>query len=213
MELNKEKFKTDYKRKMISLYRESVENAGDSLKYMALGSLLMDYMASAWHDTEVKYETEKCKQVYYFSMEFLVGRLMDAALLNLGIKEAVQEGLLELGTELAKLEEIEPDAGLGNGGLGRLAACFLDSMASLGIAGTGIGIRYRYGLFEQQIRNGYQIESPDNWLKIKNVWETRRDDEACMVKFGGNVETNWGSDGRLYVHLKDYEPILAVPYD
>ena len=113
------------------------------MKYLALGSLLMDYMAGAWHDTDVKYETEKRKQVFYFSMEFLIGRLMDAALINLGIKSVVEEGLREFGTELSRLEEIEPDAGLGNGGLGRLAACFLDSMASLGIAGTGIGIRYR----------------------------------------------------------------------
>ena len=215
MNLDKEKFIKDYKRKMISLYRESVEDVGDTLKYLALGSLLMDYMAGAWHDTDVKYETEKRKQVFYFSMEFLIGRLMDAALINLGIKTVVEEGLRELGTELSRLEEIEPDAGLGNGGLGRLAACFLDSMASMGIAGTGIGIRYRYGLFEQQIRNGYQIESPDNWLKIKNVWETRRDDEACMVRFGGTVRMNWGGgpDGKLSVEYQDYEPILAVPYD
>ncbi len=215
MNLDKEKFIKDFKRKMISLYREAVEDAGDTLKYLALGSLLMDYMAGAWHDTDVKYETEKRKQVFYFSMEFLIGRLMDAALINLGIKSVVEEGLREFGTELSRLEEIEPDAGLGNGGLGRLAACFLDSMASLGIAGTGIGIRYRYGLFEQQIRNGYQIESPDNWLKIKNVWETRRDDEACMVRFGGTVRMNWGGgpDGRLSVEYQDYEPILAVPYD
>lgn len=215
MNLDKEKFIKDYKRKMISLYRESVEDVGDTLKYLALGSLLMDYMAGAWHDTDVKYETEKRKQVFYFSMEFLIGRLMDAALINLGIKTVVEEGLRELGTELSRLEEIEPDAGLGNGGLGRLAACFLDSMASMGIAGTGIGIRYRYGLFEQQIRNGYQIESPDNWLKIKNVWETRRDDEACMVRFGGTVRMNWGGgpDGKLRVEYQDYEPILAVPYD
>ncbi len=211
MNLDKEKFKRDYKKKMISMYRESLEEAGNTLKYMALGSLLMDYMANDWHNTDVKYETEK--QVYYFSMEFLIGRLLDAALINLGIKSVVEEGLRELGTELSLLEEIEPDAGLGNGGLGRLAACFIDSMASLGIAGTGIGIRYRYGLFEQQIQNGYQIESPDNWLKIANIWETRRDDEACMVKFGGTVESYWGEDGRLSVNLKNYEPILAVPYD
>ena len=213
MNLRKETFIEDYKRKMISLYRESVEQAGTTLKYLALGSLMMDYMASAWHDPEVKYEKEKRKQVYYFSMEFLIGRLMDAALINLGIKSVVEDGLKELGISLSALEEIEPDAGLGNGGLGRLAACFIDSMASLGIAGTGIGIRYRYGLFEQQIQNGYQIETPDNWLKIANVWETRRDDEACMVKFGGNVELNWREDGRLFVNHKDYEPILAVPYD
>lgn len=213
MTLDKETFKSDFKRKLISMYRESVEEAGDTLKYMALGALMMDYMAEAWHETETKYQTDGRKQVYYFSLEFLIGRLMDSALINLGIRDAVEEGLRELGTDLKALEDIEPDAGLGNGGLGRLAACFIDSMASIGVAGTGIGIRYKYGLFEQQIKNGYQIESPDNWLKIANVWETRRDDEACMVKFGGHPELNWGYDGRLHVELKDYEPILAVPYD
>ena len=213
MFLDKETFKNDYKRKLISLYRESVEDANDTLKYMALGSLIKDYMANDWHDTEVKYEREKRKQVYYFSLEYLIGRLMDASLVNLGIRDVVEKGLKDFGVELTSLEEIEPDAGLGNGGLGRLAACFIDSMASLGIAGTGIGIRYRYGLFQQQISNGYQIESPDNWLKIANVWETRRDDEACMVKFGGKIESHWGLDGKMYVTHKEYEPILAVPYD
>ena len=94
-----------------------------------------------------------------------------------------------------------------------MAACFIDSMASLGIAGMGVGIRYKFGLFQQQIYNGYQIESPDNWLKIANVWETRRDDEACMVKFGGQIDSYWGLDGKMYITHKDYEPILAVPYD
>ncbi len=213
MILDTETFKSDFKRKLITMYRQSVDTAGDTLKYMALGSLMMDYMSGAWHETETRYQSECRKRVYYFSLEFLIGRLMDSALINLGIRDVVYEGLKELGTDLKLLEDIEPDAGLGNGGLGRLAACFIDSMASLGIAGTGIGIRYRFGLFEQQIKNGYQIESPDNWLKIANVWETRRDDEACMVKFGGTPMLHWGDDGRLYVELKDYEPILAVPYD
>ena len=213
MFLDKETFKNDYKRKLISLYRESIEDANDTLKYMALGSLIKDYMATDWHDTEVRYEREKRKQVYYFSLEYLIGRLMDASLVNLGIRDVVEEGLRDFGVELKSLEEVEPDAGLGNGGLGRLAACFIDSMASLGIAGTGIGIRYRYGLFQQQISNGFQIESPDNWLKIANVWETRRDDDACMIKFGGQIESHWGLDGKMYITHKDYEPILAVPYD
>ncbi len=213
MYLDKETFKNDYKRKMISLYRETVEDASETLKYMALGSLLMDYMSEDWHNTEVKYEREKSKQVYYFSLEFLIGRLMDSTLINLGIKDVVTEGLKDFGIELKLLEEVEPDAGLGNGGLGRLAACFVDSMASLGIAGTGIGIRYRYGLFKQQINNGYQIETPDNWLKIANVWETRRDDEACMVRFGGTYNSYWGEDNKMHIEYKDYEPILAVPYD
>ncbi|MBE7066408.1 MAG: glycogen/starch/alpha-glucan phosphorylase [Ruminococcaceae bacterium] len=213
MNISKENFINDYKRKMISMYQVSVEDAPDMVKYMTLGATIRDYMSYDWHETQMEYDKSKTKKVYYFSMEFLIGRLMDSALINLGIKDVVEEGLNELGIDLAQMEEIEPDAGLGNGGLGRLAACFMDSMASIGVPGVGIGLRYRYGLFKQQIINGYQIESPDDWLKIANVWETRRDNEACMVKFGGTCNTYWGDDGKMYVSYTDYEPILAVPYD
>ena len=213
MNISKENFINDYKRKMISMYQVSVEDAPDMVKYMTLGATIRDYMSYDWHETQMEYDKSKTKKVYYFSMEFLIGRLMDSALINLGIKDVVQEGLNELGINLQQMEEIEPDAGLGNGGLGRLAACFMDSMASIGVPGVGIGLRYRYGLFKQQIINGYQIESPDDWLKIANVWETRRDNEACMVKFGGDCNTYWGEDGKLHVSYTDYEPILAVPYD
>lgn len=211
--ITKETFKKDYENKIISLYRVSPEEASPLTRYLALGALLRDYMARDWHETTTQRDKERRKQVYYFSMEFLIGRLMDAALINLGIRDTVYDGLQEMGLDLPSLEEMEPDAGLGNGGLGRLAACFIDSMASIGIAGHGVGIRYRYGLFQQQIHNGYQIESPDNWLKIPNVWETRRDDEACMVKFGGDCHMIRGEDGKLYASLTNYEPILAVPYD
>ena len=211
--ITKETFKKDYENKIINLYRVSPEDASPLTRYLALGALLRDYMARDWHETAIKRDKERRKQVYYFSMEFLIGRLMDAALINLGIRDTVYDGLKEMGLDLPSLEELEPDAGLGNGGLGRLAACFIDSMASIGIAGHGVGIRYRYGLFQQQIHNGYQIESPDNWLKIPNVWETRRDDEACMVRFGGDCHMIRGEDGKLYVSLTNYEPILAVPYD
>ena len=212
MDLNKEAFKRDYQNKLISMYQESVEDASKTVQYLALGALIRDYMAGDWHATEVRYEKDRVKQVYYFSMEFLIGRLMDAALINLGIREGVAAGLQDFGIPLRALEEVEPDAGLGNGGLGRLAACFIDSMASLKIPGHGVGIRYQYGLFKQEITNGYQIETPDDWLKIANVWETRRDDEACIVKFGGQCQMRWENQ-RLYVDLRDYEPILAVPYD
>lgn len=212
MDLNKEAFKRDYQNKLISMYQESVEDASETVQYLALGALIRDYMAGDWHATEVRYEKDRVKQVYYFSMEFLIGRLMDAALINLGIREVVAAGLQDFGIPLRALEEVEPDAGLGNGGLGRLAACFIDSMASLKIPGHGVGIRYQYGLFKQEITNGYQIETPDDWLKIANVWETRRDDEACIVKFGGQCQMRWENQ-RLYVDLRDYEPILAVPYD
>lgn len=213
MNLNKENFIADYRRKMISMYQVSVEDAPDMVKYMTLGATIRDYMSYDWHETQIEYDKTKTKKVYYFSMEFLIGRLMDSALVNLGIRDIVEEGLADLGINLTQMEEIEPDAGLGNGGLGRLAACFMDSMASIGVPGVGIGLRYRYGLFKQQIVNGYQIESPDDWLKITNVWETRRYNEACMVKFGGNCNTYWDGDGKMHVSYTDYEPILAVPYD
>lgn len=201
MYLDKESFKQDFKSKT------------NMTEYEALGSLVMDYMDKAWHETEIKYNEENRKKVYYFSLEYLIGRLMDSVLINLGIRDVVDEGLKELGISLSELEEEEPDAGLGNGGLGRLAACFLDSMASLGIAGTGMGIRYRYGLFTQEVENGYQIEKPDDWLKNLNVWERRKDEEACIVKFGGRTESHYTEDGKFYMTVEDCELVHAVPYD
>ncbi|MBQ3867805.1 MAG: glycogen/starch/alpha-glucan phosphorylase [Clostridia bacterium] len=213
MQLNKDAFIRDYKSKIITMFRETFEEASPEERYLALGALIRDYMAPDWLETEHRDLKEKRKHIYYFSMEFLIGRLLDSALINLGIRDAVVDGLAELGVEFRELEPQEPDAGLGNGGLGRLAACFIDSMASLDIAGTGIGIRYRYGLFRQLIQNGYQVETPDNWLKVPNVWELCKAEDARIVKFGGSVNMNWGLDGRLYVELQDYEPVLAVPYD
>ncbi len=212
MILDKETFKQNFKDKLMLMFREEVSEASELDKYIAFGTLVTEYMSKDWYNTQKKNSKENKKQVYYFSLEFLIGRLMDANLINLGIRDVCEEGLNDLGISLKAMEEVEPDAGLGNGGLGRLAACFLDSMASLGIAGHGNGIRYKYGLFQQQIQNGYQIESPDNWLKIRNVWETRHDDEACIVKFGGVCDIQW-IDNKLYVTQRDYEPILAVPYD
>lgn len=213
MQLDKETFKRDFQSKLMLLTRSDLDTATETEKYIALGTLLREYMTADWYRTERRNRKEKRKTVYYFSLEFLIGRLMDSALLNLGIRQVVEEGLAELGMRLDQLEEIEPDAGLGNGGLGRLAACFLDSMASLGISGVGVGIRYKYGLFKQEIVNGYQIETPDHWLKIQNVWEVRHDEEACIVKFGGNCHTYWDESGRMHVDYDGYEPILAVPYD
>ena len=157
------------------MYAEDIEECSPSHKYFALASLIRDYTSENWLNTNKKYTNNKEKQIYYFSMEFLIGRLLHSNLLNLGIRDACKEALSDLKIDLDELEEIENDAGLGNGGLGRLAACFLDSMASLGIAGHGNGIRYTYGLFEQQIENGYQVEVPDNWLKEGNMWEVRKE--------------------------------------
>jgi len=213
MLIDKQRFKNDFKAKLMQLYRTDVERSSDTERYIALGTLIKEYMALDWYETETRNAAEKKKTVYYFSMEFLIGRLLDSIMLNLGIKDVVEKGISELGLSLPCLEEIEPDAGLGNGGLGRLAACFIDSMASLGISGMGIGIRYRYGLFRQEIVHGNQIETPDNWLKIQNVWESRRDDKACIVKFGGDCSLRVDENGKFHAEHTNYEPILAVPYD
>ena len=213
MRLDKETFKKDYEESLLRLYRIGIGESTDTERYIALGTLLKEYMARDWYTTETRSFEQKKKTVYYFSMEYLIGRLMDSAMINLGIRGAVAEGLAEMGIDLRSLEEVEPDAGLGNGGLGRLAACFMDSMASLGVSGMGIGIRYRYGLFKQEIIHGAQIETPDNWLKIQNVWESRRDDLACIIKFGGDCRMYVDESGKLRCSHENYEPILAVPYD
>ncbi|WP_103895545.1 glycogen/starch/alpha-glucan phosphorylase [Caloramator fervidus] len=212
MQLSKEQFKKDFERKLISLFAEDVKEASRSHKFIALAELVKEYAFERWLKTNKKYSTEDKKQVYYFSMEFLIGRLLENNLINLGIIDIVKEGLEEFGISFEDIKLEEKDAGLGNGGLGRLAACFLDSMATLGIAGHGNGIRYKYGLFEQKIVNGYQVEVPDNWLKDGYVWEVRRRDKACIVNFGGNVRFTV-EDGRLKAIHENYESVLAVPYD
>ncbi|KAI4453732.1 glycogen phosphorylase [Holotrichia oblita] len=145
-------------------------------------------------------------------MEFLLGRLLSNNLLNLGLKDICEEGLKDFGIDLGELETVEPDAGLGNGGLGRLAACFLDSLASLQMPGHGCGIRYRHGLFEQKIVNGYQVELPDNWLQDGYVWEVRKPERAVIVKFGGNIRMEIKGKNPVFIH-ENYEPVRAVPYD
>ncbi|PRR80137.1 Glycogen phosphorylase [Clostridium liquoris] len=212
MFIDKEAFKNDFKKKIINMYAEDIEECSPSHKYFALASLIRDYTSENWLNTNKKYTNNKEKQIYYFSMEFLIGRLLHSNLLNLGIRDACKEALSDLKIDLDELEEIENDAGLGNGGLGRLAACFLDSMASLGIAGHGNGIRYTYGLFEQQIENGYQVEVPDNWLKEGNMWEVRKENKAVKVNFGGKVMPTM-ENGKLKFLQQDCETILAVPYD
>ena len=157
-------------------------------------------------------EKTKVKQVYYFSMEFLVGRLLNSNLVNLGIKDICVEAFSDLGISWIDIEDIELDAGLGNGGLGRLAACFLDSMASTEIPGHGCGIRYKYGLFKQKIEDGYQVEVPDNWLKNGNVWEIRKENKAVEVKFSGDVYLK-DENGEMKVIHENYQSVRAVPYD
>lgn len=207
-----ERFKEDYQNKFLELHGKELGEGTDLQKYEALGELIRDYITKDWINAEKRYKSKKEKQVYYFSMEFLLGRLLGNSLLNLGIEECCKNALNELNIRLSDLEELEQDQGLGNGGLGRLAACFLDSMATLNIPGHGCGIRYKYGFFEQKIIDGSQVEVSDNWLRERNVWEIRKSDKSEIVKFGGKIKVHEG-DGRLIFVNTNYEPILAVPYD
>ncbi|MBX7334714.1 glycogen/starch/alpha-glucan phosphorylase [Clostridium chauvoei] len=210
--MSKKKIINDYKEKFLELHGKELREGTDLQKYQALGSLVREYITAKWIETNKKYSNVKSKQVYYLSMEFLLGKLLGDSLLNLGIRETCREALKELDIDLECLEEIEQDQGLGNGGLGRLAACFLDSMASLSIAGHGCGIRYKYGFFEQKIIDGKQVEVPDTWLSSENVWEIKKPDKSEIVKFGGEVKVE-NVNGKLnFIHV-NYEPVLAVPYD
>lgn len=210
--IDKETFKKAYENKYKDLHGEEIEDGNNQQRYEALGSLIRDYVGRLWMNTNKKYNNTGEKQVYYFSMEFLLGRLLGDALLNLGLMEVCKEALSEFDIDLRELEELEQDQGLGNGGLGRLAACFLDSMASLDIAGNGCGIRYKYGFFQQKIIDGKQVEVSDNWLREGNVWERRKQDKAEIVKFGGEIKFEEINGQLTFTHI-NYEPVLAVPYD
>lgn len=210
---DKEKFKEDFIKKLQTMHGKSLDEATVNDKYTALGSVIRDYISKNWIQTNKQYSEKSAKQIYYFSIEFLLGKLLGMNMLNLGVKDIWQEALSELGISLEELENEEPDAGLGNGGLGRLAACFLDSMAALDLPGHGCGIRYKYGLFEQKIVNNYQVELPDNWLKDGYIWEYRKQDKAVEVRFGGTITRVDQPNGRLLFINEDYEAVLAVPYD
>ena len=209
---SKEQFKRSFVQKFKQMHSQEIESATADRVYQTLGSMVRKEAASQQLSGSRRCREEQSKTVYYFSMEFLLGRLLENNLLNLGVLTLCREGLAELGLDLNEVLAEEPDAGLGNGGLGRLAACFLDSLASLDLPGHGCGIRYRYGLFEQIIAGGDQIEVPEDWLRGGNVWETRRPEEAVEVRFGGRVRAEQ-SGGRLLFHHEDYESVLAVPYD
>ncbi|MBS3970154.1 MAG: glycogen/starch/alpha-glucan phosphorylase [Clostridia bacterium] len=209
---DKQVFKEAFLNKLASIRGKTLQEASPMDIYLAFGKLIMDYISKNWVQTNLDYKEKEARQVYYFSMEFLLGRLMGQNLVNLGIREVCQEGFKDLGIKLEEVESLEPDAGLGNGGLGRLAACFMDSLASLKYPGHGCGIRFKYGHFEQKIINGYQVELPENWLREENVWEIRRADKAVEVRFGGNVRMEV-VEGKMVFHHEDYESVLAVPYD
>lgn len=206
-------FKDRYKKKFQERFAFNYENATKQEQFVALGHLVKDLYSSDWKETVDTYQENKQKQVYYFSMEFLPGRMLKSNLLNLGILDVVQEGLADLGLDLDEVASGEMDPALGNGGLGRLASCFMDSLASTGLPGNGNGIRYRYGLFKQKFIDGHQIELPENWLRNGNVWEVRRENKAVTVRFGGQVSLEPDNEGNMHVTYHNTQNILAVPYD
>ncbi|MGI8313703.1 glycogen/starch/alpha-glucan phosphorylase [Halobacillus mangrovi] len=210
---DKEEFKQAFTSKIETELGKTIETATEFDSYRALGALVKDRVSENWLNTERYYKENKTKQVYYFSMEFLMGRLLGNNLLNMKLLSLVDEGLKDLGLSLSELEEEENDPGLGNGGLGRLAACFLDSLASLELAGHGYGMRYKYGMFDQRIIDGEQVELPDYWLSKDFIWEVRRPEDSIDVKFGGYVYSDKDADGNLNFKYKDYEQVSAVPYD
>lgn len=210
---DKNEFNEEFKRRIVERYGRSFERAHITEKYMILGEMVRDYASVNWNDSKNTVAKNQEKQMYYFSMEFLMGRLLTNNLMNLGIYDIAKEGLAELGLDINELEELESDAGLGNGGLGRLAACFLDSLASLNLAGHGNCIRYEYGLFKQKIENNEQVEVPDQWLSLGNVWEVRKPKHAVNVKFGGHVDMWMGEDGKAVVNHVPALIVRAVPYD
>lgn len=212
MNFSKEQIKQDIETKLLSLFAVDVSEATNNQVFIAIGTLIREYAAKKWVDTNKSYSKYQEKQVYYFSIEFLLGKLLKSNLLNMGILETCSEALEEMGFDLEEVAKAEPEPGLGNGGLGRLAACFMDSMASLGIAGHGCGIRYRYGLFQQKFVNGNQVEIPEMWLKDGNVWEVKKPEKAVLVKFNGRLDIK-NILGTMVVQHKDYLPVLAVPYD
>ncbi len=194
------------------LFRKEISEASNEQVYQALSYAIKDIIMDEWIATHKEYDKQDAKVVYYMSMEFLIGRALGNNIINICAVDTVKEVLDELGFDLNTIEDMEPDPALGNGGLGRLAACFLDSLASLGYPAYGAGIRYHYGMFKQQIENGYQIEKPDDWLKNGFPFEVKRDEYACEVRFGGDVCVEF-VDGKTKFVQKNFGSVRAVPYD
>ena len=209
---DKEMFKRSVLYNIKTLFRKDITEATQQQIFQAVSYAVKDAIMDAWIATQKKYDEEDPKTVYYMSMEFLMGRALGNNLINLTYYDEVKEVLEELGCDINVIEDEEPDAALGNGGLGRLAACFLDSLATLGYSAYGCGIRYRYGMFKQKIVDGYQIEVPDQWLKNGNPFELRRPEYAKEVKFGGYIETRY-ENGNYHFEHKNYQSVLAVPVD
>ncbi len=212
-ELNKEEFKKEIADYLKVLFRKSIDEADDQQKFQAVSYAVKDFVVDQWMSTHKTYEEEDVKTVYYLSMEFLTGRALGNIIINLKGNKAIKEAIEEMGMNLDIIEDEEPDAALGNGGLGRLAACFLDSLSTLGYPAYGCGIRYKYGMFKQVIENGYQIERPDDWLKHGNPFEMKRPEYAVEVKFGGYVSIRKDECGRDKFVQENYQSVRAVPYD
>lgn len=213
LNVTKEAFKKAILENIKIQFRKTIDQVSAEQVFQAVGYAVRDIIVDQWIDTHKTYEEQDAKIVYYLSMEFLMGRALGNNIINLQVNDIVREVLDELGFDLNIIEDQEPDAGLGNGGLGRLAACFLDSLATLDYPAYGCGIRYRYGIFEQKIIEGYQIEKPDEWLKNGNPFEIRRDEYGMEIKFGGDVRVIKRENGREQFIQENYQSVKAVPYD
>ena len=213
MEFDKEDFKKQVVSNVKNMYRKTIDEASKQQVFQAVAYTVKDYIIDRWIATHKEFEKQDAKTVYYMSMEFLMGRALGNNMINLTCYKEVKEALDELGFDLNVIEDQEPDAALGNGGLGRLAACFLDSLSTLGYPAYGCGIRYRYGMFAQKIENGYQIEIPDDWLRDGNPFEIKRPEYAVEVKFGGYVRSYVDDKGRDNFVQEGYQCVRAVPYD
>ncbi len=210
---DKELFKRSVLYNVRTLYRKNMEEATPQQVFQAVSYAIKDQIVDYWMKTQEAYEREDPKTVYYLSMEFLMGRALGNNMINLMAYKDAKDALEELGVDINVIEDQEPDAALGNGGLGRLAACFLDSLATLGYSAYGCGIRYRYGMFKQEIRDGFQVEVPDNWLDNGNPFELRRPEYTKEVRFGGYVSVRTDEKGRNHYYQEGYQAVKAVPYD
>ncbi len=210
---DKEQFKKQVKDHVRTLYRKTLEEADSQEIFQAVSYAVKDEIINQWMETQHSMKKEDPKVVYYMSMEFLMGRALGNNLINLTAYQEVAEALEEMGLDINVIEDQEPDPALGNGGLGRLAACFMESLSTLGYAAYGCGIRYRYGMFKQKIEDGFQLEVPDNWLKEGYPFELRRPEYTYEVKFGGYVRAVNTPDGRMKFQQEGYQSVRAVPYD
>ena len=210
---NKEKFIEDVKENVKNLYRKTLEEASQQEIFQAVSYTVKDVIIDDWLATQKAFDKQDPKMVYYMSMEFLMGRALGNNMINLKMYKEVKEALGEIGLNLDEIEDQEPDPALGNGGLGRLVACFMESLATLGYAAYGCGIRYRYGMFKQKIKDGFQVEVPDNWLKNGYPFELRRPEYSYEVKFGGYVRAEVTEEGKTRFVQENYQSVLAVPYD